>query len=364
MGNILEPMRLSFHGCWMEDQSQLLINMLEMMAIRLPLKKAIKFIHHSCVMISTDNTTLLLYQQTKWITFLQPIHRGMGDTPLVPGTRCSDQSLSYSRQIQHFGRPTLVVGQTYRNGMGFGSIDCEFHIPNAQLSQCGPVCDMIQSQTPIVCISSSRQLCPCNRYLLNELGSFSCICISSFYSDTCCSSQDSSVSVQNSSGCSSVTSTAVVLRGSTVISVRANTSSAFSKTFDTSKRKKSPTSRPSCLGVIKQSIRDKNFSQNIADFVSKSRRISTQKVSDAKWIVYSNWCRRKKVNPVSTPLTVIADFLIYPFSEKKYKKGTIKGYRAMISNTLKFKTGNRVGYNAVLSKLISSFELQRSLTPK
>ena len=40
----------------------------------------------------------------------------------------------------------------------------------------------------------------------------------------------------------------------------------------------------------------------------------------------------------------------------------------MISNTLKFKTGNRVGSNPVLSELIRSFELQcpvqRSLAPK
>ena len=40
----------------------------------------------------------------------------------------------------------------------------------------------------------------------------------------------------------------------------------------------------------------------------------------------------------------------------------------MISNTLKFKTGNRVRANPVLSELIRSFELQRpvqrSLTPK
>ena len=35
----------------------------------------------------------------------------------------------------------------------------------------------------------------------------------------------------------------------------------------------------------------------------------------------------------------------------------------MISNTLKFKTGNRIGSNPVLSELIRSFEL-RSLTPK
>ena len=89
------------------------------------------------------------------------------------------------------------------------------------------------------------------------------------------------------------------------------------------------------------------FSQNVEDFVSKSRRISTQKAYDAKWVVYSNWCHRKKVSPVLAPLTVIADFLIYLFSEKKYQISTIKGYRAMNSNTLKFKTGNRVGSNQV-----------------
>ena len=61
----------------------------------------------------------------------------------------------------------------------------------------------------------------------------------------------------------------------------------------------------------------------------------------------------------SAPLTVIADFLIYLFSEKKYQISTIKDYRSMISNTLKFKTGNRIGSNPVLSELIRSFELQR-----
>ena len=54
-------MRLSFHGCWSEDQSQFHINILEMMAICLALKKAIKYIHYCCVMISTDNTTVVSY---------------------------------------------------------------------------------------------------------------------------------------------------------------------------------------------------------------------------------------------------------------------------------------------------------------
>ena len=33
--------------------------------------------------------------------------------------------------------------------MGFGIIGSEFHFPNSQLSQCGFVCDTIQSQTPL-----------------------------------------------------------------------------------------------------------------------------------------------------------------------------------------------------------------------
>ena len=65
---------------------------------------------------------------------------------------------------------------------------------------------------------------------------------------------------------------------------------------------------------------------------------------------------------------MIADFLFFLFSEKKYQISTIKGYKAMISNTRKFKMGNRIGSNPVLSEFIRSFELQRpvqiSLTPK
>ena len=60
-GAHLEPVRLSFHGRWTEDQSQLHINMPEMIAIPFALEKAITFIHHSCVMISTDNTTVVSY---------------------------------------------------------------------------------------------------------------------------------------------------------------------------------------------------------------------------------------------------------------------------------------------------------------
>ena len=112
-GAHLEPMRLSFHGRWTEDQFQLHINMLEMMAIRFALIETITFIHHSCVMISTDNITVVSYQQIMRNSLSQPMYRGLEGPQLVSGTRYCCQISSYSRQIQYYGRQPLQIGQTY-----------------------------------------------------------------------------------------------------------------------------------------------------------------------------------------------------------------------------------------------------------
>ena len=60
-GNSSGMMSFSFHGRWSEDQFQFHINMLEIMAICFPLIKPYKCIHHSYVMFSTDNTTVVSY---------------------------------------------------------------------------------------------------------------------------------------------------------------------------------------------------------------------------------------------------------------------------------------------------------------
>ena len=296
------------------------------------------------------------------------MHRDLEDSELVSRTRYRGQSPSYSRQSQYFGRPPIQIGQTYQYRMGIGSNHSKLHISNAQLSKCGLVFDTIQSQASIVCSPSSRQSCASSRRTFNELEFTSHICVSSYNSDILYSSQDMSISVQNSSHCSFLAPTAEVLRVTSTSGVSPYSSSTISKTSDTVKRKistpKPPITRPK-PPLIYQS---KKFSKDVASFVSKTRRKSTQKVYDAKWIIFSNWCHRRKIDPVSDPLTIIANFIIYFFSEKNDQISTIKGYRAMISNTLKFKTGNRIRSNPVLSELIRSFELQhpvqRSLTPK
>ena len=215
----------------------------------------------------------LIYQQARRNTFSQPICRGIEDPPMVPKTSYCRKDSSYPRQIQCLGRQVIEDPQNSQNRVGIGSIDSEFYFPNVQLLQCGSVCDMFQSQTSTLCVPSSGQSSLCDRRIFHELEPSSCLCISSNNTDSFCPEQDMPISVQNNSYSPSLAATNMVLRGSTTTCLSSSSSSTLSKTINTSKRKvstsKPPSTQPSHLGDIKQSVRDRKFSQNVADFVSK-----------------------------------------------------------------------------------------------
>ena len=113
------------------------------------------------------------------------------------------------------------------------------------------------------------------------------------------------------------------------------------------------------MGIVKQSLRDRQFSSDVAEQVSKARRVSTVKVHDAKWQIFRRWADQRKIDPIQATPQIVADFFTFLFSVKKCQVSTIKGYRSTISNTLKYKTGYDFGSHPVLSELIKSFAIQR-----
>ena len=346
-GAHLEPTTLSFHGRWTENQSQLHINMLEMMAIRLALKQAKTFIHHSCIMISTDNTTVVSYINKQGgthspnlcVEVWKILNWCLEQDIVIRVRRIPGKFNILADRLSRLDKPIKTewaLDQTVAN-----SVFQMLNFPNVDL-----FATRFNHRLPLY---------------VSPVQDYKALAIDALSMDW--------------NHLHAYAFSPFILIPAVLEKIRqhqCDSSATNSKTTDSIQRKictsKPPNSQPSRLGVIKQSIRDKNFLQNVADFVSRSRRASTQKVYDAKWTIFSNWCHTKKVNPISAPITVIADFLIFLFSEKKCQISTIKGYRSMISNTLKFKTGNRIGSNPVLSELIRSFELQRpvqrSLTPK
>ena len=118
-------------------------------------------------------------------------------------------------------------------------------------------------------------------------------------------------------------------------------------------------STASRVGIVKQSLRDRQFSSDVGEHVSKARRVSTAKVYDAKWQIFRDWADQRKIDPIQATPQIVADFLTFLFSVKKCQVSTIKGYRSTISNTLKYKTGYDFGSHPVLSELIKSFAIQR-----
>ena len=164
----------------------------------------------------------------------------------------------------------------------------------------------------------------------------------------------------------------MVSRAPRSVGVTTGISASNSKPASSAKRQDSASkpgpSTASRLGIVKQSLLDRQFSSDVAEHVSKARRESTVKVYDANWQIFRDWANQRKIDPIQATPQIVADFLTFLFSVKKCQVSTIKGYRSTISNILKYKTGYDFGSHPLLSELIKSFAKQRlvdwSLAPK
>ncbi|MCG7869396.1 MAG: hypothetical protein JAY74_23885 [Candidatus Thiodiazotropha taylori] len=122
------------------------------------------------------------------------------------------------------------------------------------------------------------------------------------------------------------------------------------------------------LEVVRGQIRDRQLSEFATQCISQSRRQSTLKVYSARWKIFSDWCQQRESNPVNPSLADLVEFFCYLFSTLKLSISSIKGYRSMISNTLKFSSSADCTSDPIISELIKGFTLKRpvsrSLTPK
>ena len=170
--------------------------------------------------------------------------------------------------------------------------------------------------------------------------------------------------MQNSIDSSFMARQTMVSRAPRSVGVTTGISASNAKSACSAKRQnsasKSRSATTSRLGIVKQPLRDKQFSSEVAEHVSKARRDSTVKVYDAKWQIFRDWANERKIDPIQATPQIVADFLTFLFSVKKCQVSTIRGYRSTISNTLKFRTGYDFGSHRVLSELIKSFAKQTS----
>ena len=325
-----------------------------------------------CIGVNGQHYSGSLYKASGRDSFPRPLRGGVEHPEFVLSSQHTAVSEAHTGQVQHSSRPDVQNGQTDLNRVVPGSGNSKQDFPDHGLSINRTVCHTSEPQAAIICVAHTGSECAINRCPHDGLESHTCLCVSTVPSYTSCDKQNTVIPVQDSINSASMAQQTMVSRTHRYVGVTAGISASNSKPASSAKRQNS-TSKPgpsttSRLGIVKQSLRDRQFSSEVAEHVSKARRDSTVKFYDAKWQIFRDWANQRKINPIQATPQIVADFLTFLFSVKKCQVSTIRGYRSTISNTLKYRTAYDFRLHPVLSELIKSFAKQkpvdRSLAPK
>lgn len=85
-----------------------------------------------------------------------------------------------------------------------------------------------------------------------------------------------------------------------------------------------------CMANIRKSLSENGVSQQSTSLICSSWRESTTKAYESAWRRWASWCDTRKVDPFSTTLTNILEFLIEMYNENK-EHSTINSYHSAIS---------------------------------
>ena len=115
---------------------------------------------------------------------------------------------------------------------------------------------------------------------------------------------------------------------------------------------------PTCLAPRATAIKEQGFSEALAARIEAPQRGSTRSVYEAKWTIFTKWCRSNQVDFRAPPLKAIADFLLHLFQDRKLQPSTTDGYRSAIADKLGNSTIN-VSKDENLPRLLDSFHRDR-----
>ena len=318
---------------------------------------------HHCTGIHGQHYSGGLYKASGRDSFHRTLRRSVECPEFVLQSQHTAVSEAHTGQVQHSSRPDVQSGQTDLHRVVLESGNSKQSFPDHGLSVNRPVRHTSEPQATILCVTHTGSEGAINRCPIDGLESHTRLRVSTVPSHSSCDKQNKVIPVQDSIDSTFMARQTMVSRAPKSVGVTTGISASNPKPTCSAKRQdfasKPGPSSASRLGIVKQSLPDRQFSSDVAEHISRARRESTVKVYDAKWQIFRHWADQRKIDPIQATPQIVADFLTFLFSVKKCQVSTIKGYRSSISNTLKYKTGYDFGSHPVLSELIKSFAIQR-----
>ena len=118
-----------------------------------------------------------------------------------------------------------------------------------------------------------------------------------------------------------------------------------------------------CMAHFRAKLAKEGFSQKVSDILLSSWRKKTASQYESAWKAWSGWCSEREINPFSTTLEIIFEFLADLF-HKGFKFRTLGVYRSAISSNHETVDGFVIGKHPMMGKFMKGVFSLRPPEPK
>ena len=317
---------------------------------------------------TTDDTvrqfhSRVVYKQTGINPLTQPTQPDV-QTFQPPGEHpCDSTRKTYPRSKKCPSRRPVQTDQTVPHGVDVTPRSLPYDMSASGYSQCRSVCDISQSSTTSLCVTSPRPQSLGIRRNVDIMGATQRIRLSPSHTVTKDSQEDNRHGqVTSDFGRALLASESLVRH---TVRDRRSTSSKASRmaqhTSESHIRTVSSTTRnlrSSRLDCLQRSLRAKGYSKRAATAISQAHRKSTSSLYDDKWKSFQSFCRSRDKDPLTASSPLLADFFIHLRQERKLAGSTISTYLAAINSVLNLSKGKVSIKSPELFAMIRSFRLE------
>ena len=204
-------------GVWQQSEKDFHINILELKAVFLALKHFQKQLWQKIVLVSSDNSTVVSYQQGRRHSLLRNVCFDVENSGMVQCQGDPYQSQTYSRESQ-CDRFPIQEGQSHSDRVVSAPSGLSRNLPSLAQANGGSVCHQLECQTSNLHISCPRRQGLADRCIEHLLGGSGRLCLLSSGHPAQVSSENDHLQVQGHCDSTRVARDALVLGSGGIVS--------------------------------------------------------------------------------------------------------------------------------------------------
>ena len=302
------------------------------------------------------------HQKARRDSFSFSLHPDTKIVRIVHVPRSDASGMLHRGQTERPGRPTVQEGPDPTVRMD-ASTECVPRDPQeVSDSRGGPVRHTLDAPASEVCVPIPGRSGMGDRRSVDQLGRDNSLRLSSDDTHRSGTRQGAVVGGSTVLGSAQVAHTGMVLH-STEASSRLPAEDPSMQEATTTTQPHgislhSDSTEPTRLARIKDGLMEAGFSEEAATRAAQPQRQSSLILYQSRWRVFCRWCDRRNIDPYTSTVQQIADFLLFLFNVQGCVPTTVAGYRTAISQTRAPVDGLPIGLNPVLTNILKNIRLE------